>query len=686
MISLDDGEYASGGHTLADGARFGHTSVSNYAQTKVFVFGGYGASGLALDSVVVGKVVRDGVESWQRMGRSKGSGSEVPRGRAWHAAVQLGGYGGASKMVVIGGEYVTERGVQYLGDVWELETEREEWRAVVVRGKFEARSMHSAVAVGLAGGDGGSGGVGLAGGSQLVYVFGGRGRRGYLDDVVSYNGVSRVFSSVTGHSASAVGKFMYVFGGRSGGGLLGDLARLDVQSGEWSQVLLATSGELPLGRFGGVMCMGGERMVVYGGWTESGGCGWANDVWHGEVEEEALGPGEVGEGGMGRLGMRMLPGVQQTRRQAARAGRAVLARRATAPVVGTMSVKTPFVMGGSGVALAPWRVWPQACKVTGNGLYSGRAGEERRVVVAVADGRGEAYEYALGARQRIVVVAAGRSWFWGSKAGARMKVATEAEAIGRGVYGAQFVLDRIGVYEVAVYFEDEDHWPVRTAIARRVCEVTAGEVDAAQSVVLAEPKSSVSANEMVEWRVALRDEHGNPVAGSELEASPAGGRVMDHGDGTYTALWAFVHVGQYSLALARAGLVAPVCVRAGPMCGHKAEVRRTSEAAELGAWRRLLEVGAARDEWGNPSVVGLCAEAVGGLAATKIAIDDDGKAVVDVKSFVAGRSIQIRVTLAGGRLDVEGSPVEIVVATESDDEKDDEGESGSVPIMIVMPE
>ena len=120
---------------------------------------------------------------------------------------------------------------------------------------------------------------------DALYVFGGYGGSGRLDDIFKFDFQARYWKQVHAQGATPVGREnngavvhgnkMYLFGGYSGFTWLNDFLAFNFDTCQWSTVPSGQKGAVPSTRFGYVSSGHGDFMYVFGGYD---GSAWLNDT------------------------------------------------------------------------------------------------------------------------------------------------------------------------------------------------------------------------------------------------------------------------------------------------------------------------------------------------------------------------------------------------------------------------
>lgn len=121
---------------------------------------------------------------------------------------------------------------------------------------------------------------------DALYVFGGYGGSGRLDDIFCFSFPSHCWSraEVLGNvpvgrennGAVVHGNKMYLFGGYSGFTWLNDFHSFNFDTYKWAPVPSGHNGTVPSSRFGYVSAVHGDVMYVFGGYD---GSAWLNDMF-----------------------------------------------------------------------------------------------------------------------------------------------------------------------------------------------------------------------------------------------------------------------------------------------------------------------------------------------------------------------------------------------------------------------
>lgn len=117
-----------------------------------------------------------------------------------------------------------------------------------------------------------------------LYIFGGYGGNGRLDDIWEYRFIEHQWVRLETRGTPPAGREnngavvyndgMYVFGGYSGQEWLNDFHRLDFRTLEWT-LILGREGNPPSTRFGYVSAVWKDSFIVFGGYD---GSTWLNDL------------------------------------------------------------------------------------------------------------------------------------------------------------------------------------------------------------------------------------------------------------------------------------------------------------------------------------------------------------------------------------------------------------------------
>jgi len=130
---------------------------------------------------------------------------------------------------------------------------------------------------------------------DALYVFGGYGGSGRLDDIFRFDFPSRCWTRLEvqgtvpagreNNGAVVHGNKMYLFGGYSGFTWLNDFHSFNFDTGTWSAVQSTHKGNsVPSTRFGYVSAVHGDFMYVFGGYD---GSAWLNDMFDFDFERGA---------------------------------------------------------------------------------------------------------------------------------------------------------------------------------------------------------------------------------------------------------------------------------------------------------------------------------------------------------------------------------------------------------------
>lgn len=126
---------------------------------------------------------------------------------------------------------------------------------------------------------------------DALYIFGGYGGSGRLEDIFRFDFASRCWSQVDAQGNVPVGREnngaviyggkMYLFGGYSGFTWLNDFLSFNFETSQWSPVPSGQRGTVPSTRFGYVSAVHGDFMYVFGGYD---GSAWLNDTYDFDFE------------------------------------------------------------------------------------------------------------------------------------------------------------------------------------------------------------------------------------------------------------------------------------------------------------------------------------------------------------------------------------------------------------------
>mmetsp|Transcript_8640 Transcript_8640/g.14792 ORF Transcript_8640/g.14792 Transcript_8640/m.14792 type:complete len:517 (-) Transcript_8640:83-1633(-) len=121
---------------------------------------------------------------------------------------------------------------------------------------------------------------------DALYVFGGYGGGGRLDDICRFDFPSRCWTSVEVQGTVPAGREnnggvvhgnkMYIFGGYSGFTWLNDFLSFSFETSTWQVVPSGQKGSVPSARFGYVSAVAEDSMYVFGGYD---GSAWLNDMF-----------------------------------------------------------------------------------------------------------------------------------------------------------------------------------------------------------------------------------------------------------------------------------------------------------------------------------------------------------------------------------------------------------------------
>lgn len=126
---------------------------------------------------------------------------------------------------------------------------------------------------------------------DALYVFGGYGGSGRLDDIFRFDFPSRCWTRLDVQGAIPAGREnngavvhgskMYLFGGYSGFTWLNDFHSFNFDTSTWQAVPSGHKGSVPSTRFGYVSAVHGDFMYVFGGYD---GSAWLNDMFDFDFE------------------------------------------------------------------------------------------------------------------------------------------------------------------------------------------------------------------------------------------------------------------------------------------------------------------------------------------------------------------------------------------------------------------
>lgn len=126
---------------------------------------------------------------------------------------------------------------------------------------------------------------------DALYVFGGYGGSGRLDDIYRFDFPDRCWSRLDvqgtvpagreNNGAVVHGSKMYLFGGYSGFTWLNDFHSFNFETSTWQAVPSGHKGSVPSTRFGYVSSVHGDFMYVFGGYD---GSAWLNDMFDFDFE------------------------------------------------------------------------------------------------------------------------------------------------------------------------------------------------------------------------------------------------------------------------------------------------------------------------------------------------------------------------------------------------------------------
>mmetsp|Transcript_127999 Transcript_127999/g.362299 ORF Transcript_127999/g.362299 Transcript_127999/m.362299 type:complete len:518 (-) Transcript_127999:185-1738(-) len=126
---------------------------------------------------------------------------------------------------------------------------------------------------------------------DALYVFGGYGGSGRLDDIYRFDFPSRCWHRLEvqgtvpagreNNGAVVHGNKMYLFGGYSGFTWLNDFHSFNFETSTWMAVPSGHKGSVPSTRFGYVSAVHGDFMYVFGGYD---GSAWLNDMFDFDFE------------------------------------------------------------------------------------------------------------------------------------------------------------------------------------------------------------------------------------------------------------------------------------------------------------------------------------------------------------------------------------------------------------------
>jgi len=124
-----------------------------------------------------------------------------------------------------------------------------------------------------------------------LYVFGGYGGSGRLDDIYRFDFASHCWTRLDmwgsvpvgreNNGAAVHGDKMYLFGGYSGFTWLNDFLSFNFETNTWQAVPSGHKGAVPSTRFGYVSSVHGDFMYIFGGYD---GSAWLNDMFDFDFE------------------------------------------------------------------------------------------------------------------------------------------------------------------------------------------------------------------------------------------------------------------------------------------------------------------------------------------------------------------------------------------------------------------
>ncbi|KAL6075714.1 Nitrile-specifier protein 5 [Balamuthia mandrillaris] len=193
---------------------------------------------------------------WRRLSSSDEQQEAWPKGRSSHAVAVVD-----DKLYVYGGEDVPRRAFD--GKMHCFDLANSAWIDLETQGEVpEPRLAHSCVAV-----------------DQVLYIFGGRKTdKTELDELLTFDTRTNTWSKLAStsrtpaprsyHCSVALGKDVYVFGGCGQSGRMNDLWRFDTANNVWEEVTLApSSAPAPSPRGGPALCAAGNKIYLFGGFN-----------------------------------------------------------------------------------------------------------------------------------------------------------------------------------------------------------------------------------------------------------------------------------------------------------------------------------------------------------------------------------------------------------------------------------
>jgi len=235
---------------------------------RIFVFGGENSPRNPIDNTL--HAFDPETKHWSVVASSSSNESETPVARVGHSAAGLN-----DKMYVFGGRTGVSQQETSLGDFWEFDVPSSRWAKTTAASAPAARSYHV-----------------MAANKSRVFVFGGCGAEGRLNDLHSFDPRAGSWHlhasngdapSIRGGPALfATEDKVYVYGGFNGSEL-GDFYSYDLSSSVWSRLEIEGS---PLPRSVACACtLADGRLFLFGGEVDpstqghAGAGDYTNETW-----------------------------------------------------------------------------------------------------------------------------------------------------------------------------------------------------------------------------------------------------------------------------------------------------------------------------------------------------------------------------------------------------------------------
>ena len=254
------------------GRRGGQSAVWDPVDGRLLLFGGASVEGMTNE--LWSYLPRTGTWTqyaggWDRSLRSSGFGWLAPAPRQGHGAAWDDGRG---ELLVFGG-YANER---FFDDLWRYSPHTQGWRPVVTQGEGPSARSN----------------IGAAWDQQhrQLYLFGGFGPGGYLDELWRLDAENRAWQQVHPSGPTPLGREdlslvwdpvreqLLAYGGTRGDGGMGELLAYRAATNSWVP-LGQGSGPVRRIRHSAVWDPVGERMLVFGGYGGPEVGNYLDDLW-----------------------------------------------------------------------------------------------------------------------------------------------------------------------------------------------------------------------------------------------------------------------------------------------------------------------------------------------------------------------------------------------------------------------